>query len=314
MAVPGGLDLHSLRTIPLFQGLEDRALRALLTDASLKRAEDGTVLFIQGDEADRFYVLLDGWVKLYRVTDDGAQAIVTVVAPGETFAEAAMFASARFPVCAEAVGEALTLVLTKRAFTAALTADPQIALAMLAAFSLRLRHMVETIEQLQVRSTPQRLADFLVRHCGTSSGPASVDLPFSKVLVAQRLGMRPETLSRALASLRARGVVVAGNRVTIADVGRLRAFRDAPNRTSAVGATDPGDCGHGKNDHDGTDPLDQAKRLAEENGCCANTEDGDQREGERRDIYGDVPQRRQIEPECQGVLDNTGDSRKPEDL
>ena len=227
MEAPGKVSLPQLRSIPLFQGLGDHALQRLLVDATFRRVEDCTVLFIQGDEADRFYIVIDGWVKLYRVTDGGAQAIVTIVGPGETFAEAAMFASARFPVCAEAVGTATVLAMTKRAFTESLIADPQIALAMLAALSGRLRHLVETIEQLQVRSTPQRLADFLIRHCGAESGPARVDLPFSKVLVAQRLGMRPETLSRALAALRNRGVAVEGHRVTIEDVGRLRAYRDA---------------------------------------------------------------------------------------
>lgn len=227
MDAPGKDYLARLRSIALFQGLGDQALGRLLADAMVRRVEDGTVLFIQGDEADRFYIVIDGWVKLYRVTDGGAQAIVSVVGPGETFAEAAMFASALFPVCAEAVGTATVLTMTKRAFTDSLAADTQIALAMLAALSGRLRHLVETIEQLQVRSTSQRVADFLIRHSGSDSGPATVDLPFSKVLVAQRLGMRPETLSRALASLRDRGVTVDGHRVMIADLGQLRAFLDA---------------------------------------------------------------------------------------
>lgn len=219
-----GADLERLRCVPLFQDLAEELLRSVMSAASVSRVDDGAILFIQGDEADRFYVLLEGWVKLYRVSEDGAQALVTVVAPGETFAEAAMFASERFPVCAEAVGAATVLAISRRRFTASLAADPQIALLMLASLSARLRHLVERIEQLQVKSAPQRLAHFLARLCTQTSGPAIVELPFAKVLVAERLGMRPETLSRALVALRAHGVRANGNQVTIADIQRLRAF------------------------------------------------------------------------------------------
>ncbi len=220
--------LSLLRSVPLFQGLTDDVVPTLLSGATVRQAEDGAILFLQGDKAHQFYVLLDGWVKLYRMTEDGNQALVTVVAAGETFAEAAVFASGQFPVCAEAVGRVTTLVISRKAFIKSLASDPNIAVAMLASLSLRLRHLVERIEHLQVRSAPQRLADFLVRLSAPSREPATVGLPFAKSLVAQRLGMRPETLSRALAVLRREGVVVNGGQVTIVDRERLQAYSEAP--------------------------------------------------------------------------------------
>lgn len=221
-------DFARLRRVALFQGLSEPSLRTLLADASVRRVDDGTVLFVQGDEADQFFVLLDGWVKLYRLTEEGAEALVTVVAPGETFAEAAMFAQQRYPVCAEAIAASSMLVIGRGGFAASLAADPQIALLMLGSLSKRMRHLVERIEQLQVKSAPQRLGDFLVRLCTQAAGPATVELPFAKGLVAQRLGMRPETLSRAMGALRRVGVTARGGRVAIDDVARLRAFCDAP--------------------------------------------------------------------------------------
>ncbi len=221
-------DFPRLRRIPLFQGLSDPSLRTLLADASVRPVDDGTILFVQGDEADRFYVLLDGWVKLYRLTEEGAEALVTVVAPGETFAEAAMFAQQRYPVCAEAIAPSFLLVIARRGFAASLAADPQIALLMLGSLSKRMRHLVERIEQLQVKSAPQRLGDFLVRLCAQADGPATVELPFAKGLVAQRLGMRPETLSRAMVALRPVGVTARGSQVKITDVTRLRSFCQTP--------------------------------------------------------------------------------------
>jgi CRP-like cAMP-binding protein len=247
-AAAGGLGPHDaalVRRIPLFQRLSDRALGSLLAEAVVRTVPRGATLFLQDEPANRFYVLLDGWVKLYRLTAEGAEAIVNIVAPGETFAEAAMFASARFPVCAEVVADARVLSLTAPAFARSLAADPDIAFAMLGALSLRLRHLVQQIEQLQVKSAPQRVADFLLRLCPPASeearvpdgaAPATVTLPFNKALIARRLGMQPETFSRALGRLRPLGVERHGATVVIRDPAALRAFCAAERSSGPEGS------------------------------------------------------------------------------
>jgi CRP-like cAMP-binding protein len=217
-------DMRRLHAIPMLQGLSEHALRRLLSAAIVRRVPAGTTLFIQDEPADRFFVLLDGWVKLYRLGEDGTEAVVTIVALGETFAEAAMFASARFPVCAETVGEATVLSFDANGLSHSLADDPGIAFAMLGSLSLRLRHLVERIEQLQVKSAPQRVGDFLLRLCPGDGGPVTLTLPFSKALVARRLGMRPETFSRAMRTLRPLGVEQRGTTIAVGDIARLRAF------------------------------------------------------------------------------------------
>src|SRR5271166_4628076 len=80
----------------------------------------------------------------------------------------------------------------------AVLAEPQLAFDMLAAASMRLRQLVDEIEQLKARSAPQRIADFFVQQATESSGPARIALPYEKALIASRLGMKPESFSRAL--------------------------------------------------------------------------------------------------------------------
>lgn len=215
-------DAAQIRSVPLFQTLTERALDALVASSTLRGVPRGTTLFLQDEPADRFFVLLDGWVKLYRLTRDGGEAVVHVIAPGESFAEAAMFANGRFPVCGEAVSDARVMTLTAAGFARCLREDDAVAFAMLGSLSLRLRHLVTQIEQLQVQPTPQRVASFLLRFCPEGGGRASFTLPFDKALVARRLGMQPETLSRALARLRAAGVETQGAQVTVADLDALR--------------------------------------------------------------------------------------------
>lgn len=226
-AAAGGLrprDAALVRKIPLFQRLSDQALRSLLAEAAVRPVARGATLFLQDEPADRFYVLLDGWVKLYRLSEQGAEAIVNIIAPGETFAEAAMFANAGFPVCAAVVADARVLTLTAQAFARSLAEDPGIAFVMLGSLSLRLRELVRQIEQLQVKSAPQRVADFLLRLCPPDAGSVTVTLPFNKALIARRLGMQPEIYSRAMAKLRPLGVEQQGAKVVIGDPERLRRF------------------------------------------------------------------------------------------
>ncbi len=217
-------DMALLRHAALFQRLSERTLRAMLTGSGLRSVARGTTLFLQDEPADRFYLVLDGWVKLYRVTPGGVESVINVVAPGETFAEAAMFASAKFPVTAEAATNCRLLSISRAAFTRALESDPGAAMAMLASLSMRLRFHVQQIEQLQVKSTAQRVGDFLLHFCPAGPGNATFELPFDKSLIARRLGMKPETFSRALAKLRNIGVETHGATVSVEDLDRLRSY------------------------------------------------------------------------------------------
>jgi CRP/FNR family transcriptional regulator, dissimilatory nitrate respiration regulator len=217
-------DVATLRAIPLFAKLSDRALALLVGVAQVRAVSRGATLFVQDEPADRFFVLLDGWVKLFRLTREGAEAVVHVIGPAESFAEAAMFADGKFPVCAEAVTDGRVMTLTADGFARCLREDERIAFGMLGSLSLRLRDLVTQIEQLQVQPAPQRVAAFLLRFCPAGEGAINFALPFDKALVARRLGMQPETFSRALAKLRAVGVDTQGGAVTVADRGALRRF------------------------------------------------------------------------------------------
>lgn len=217
-------DAQIVRNLPLFQQVPEPVLAALLATATIRSVERGTDLFVQGDPADRFFVVLEGWVKLYRINRDGAEAVVHMVNTGESFAEAAMFAQGNFPVSAQAVTDLRVLAITSQAFARCVQADVGTAFAMLGSMSMRLRTLVQQIEQLQIQSAPQRVGSFLLKMCPAGQGTALFLLPVEKSLVARRLGIQPETFSRALAKLKPVGVEVQGAVVSIADIDALRDY------------------------------------------------------------------------------------------
>ena len=217
-------DLEILQRVPLFAGLDEPQLDGLLRDASVRDHPKGQLLFQQGDTADRFYVVLGGWVKIFRLTPDGDQAVMGLFTHGETFAEAAMFMGGSFPASAEVTEEARLLRIQSGPFRKRLHAEPEIAVAMLASVSRRMHYLVGQIEQLQLRSGTQRVAHFLLKQCPAQEGPAEIVLPYDKSLIASRLGMKPESFSRALARLRDLGVSTARSHVSISDTAALAKY------------------------------------------------------------------------------------------
>ena len=208
----------------LFAGLPRDVLRTLLKDSRVVKHPRGKVLFLRGEPAEYFYLVLDGWVKVFRDNPEGEQTVIAVMKTGETIAEAAIFMGRAYPASAEVVNASRLLEVSGRSFVAQLRRDSDLALSMLTAMSMRLRRMVKHIEQLQANSTPQRLGNFLLSLSADEADTKVVQLPYDKTLVAARLGMKPESLSRALAKLRAFGVVTRGNKVELTDIGRLRSY------------------------------------------------------------------------------------------
>lgn len=226
MAALSPEDLEIVRKAPLFSDVSDDVLQALLAEARVGEYSRGQILFLRGDPAERFYLLLDGWVKIFLDTPAGEQTVLEIMKTGETVAEAAIFLGMAFPASAEIADDARLLEIPAAPFMAKLHEESGLAITMLGALSKRLHFLIQHIEGIQTHSTPQRLAGFLVGLSSEAEGRAEVRLPYDKSLIAARLGMKPESLSRALAKLRHCGVTTRGGVVTIADIERLRDFSE----------------------------------------------------------------------------------------
>ncbi len=206
----------------LFRGLPEDMLIRLAGNAAPRQYSKGHLLFQQGDQADHFYVILSGWVKLFRMMPDGEEAIVHIFAPGETFAEAAMFSGRVYPVSAQIVADARLLSINSNLFEQQIAESPKIALRMLAGTAERLKQLVTELEQIKGRNSLERVAFFLLELCPKEATSAILDLPYEKSLIASRLNIKPESLSRVLKKLRHYGVKSIKNQVIIPDVAQLR--------------------------------------------------------------------------------------------
>ncbi len=225
--MPSGLrsdDIATLKHTVLFGALSEDVLQPLIADATVSHHERGAMLFMQGDPAASIFVVLDGWVKVYRMTTAGEEAVVGIFTRGQNFAEAAVFTGGTYPASAEAVTEVRLLKIPAKRVFDLITEKPQVSLAMLASTSQHLHVLVRQIEQLKAHTGAQRVAEFLVSLAPVRSGPCKIDLPYDKALLAGKLGMKPESLSRAFQRLRSCGVDIKRETAVVKDVACLADF------------------------------------------------------------------------------------------
>lgn len=211
-----------IMALPLFDGLEAPILERLMADATAVTCERRSLLFSAGAVADCFYIVLDGQVKLFALTPDGRESIVEVFTPVSSFGEAAMLSMGVFPLHAEVIEDATLIRVGRRAFISALRQDHAVAYRMLGGLLRWHQRLSGEIWHLKVQPPWQRVAEFLLALTDAREGEALVALPFNKEVLASRVGIRRESLSRVLARLRELCVRTEGNSVRIDDVGELR--------------------------------------------------------------------------------------------
>lgn len=220
-------DIRRIRELPLFAGIAPQTLDAILAEGVVRVRSSGAQVFLEGDPVDRFFIVLSGWVRLYRVNAAGHVTTLEIFGPGESFAEGAMHMASGYPVSAEIITTGRLLEIPASSFIRRLHNDPDLALSMLSSMAIRLKKFVTRQERMTTLSAPQRVATFLLRFVDPGAAAehsAVIELPYDKQLIASRLGMTPETLSRAFRRLQSAGVMVEGNEIRIETIGRVKKF------------------------------------------------------------------------------------------
>lgn len=224
--------LDRLRLCRFLAQLPTGDLDLLAASATVERLAAGAVLFRSGEAADRFFVVAAGHVALFLGDPGDAAKIATIIGPGETIGEACVCGGGAYPVSALSFVAGELIVIPGAVLCERLCARRETVLAMLSEMSLRLRRLLRQITDLKMKTAAQRLGGYLVERSEITQGPATVQLPYEKKLLANHLGMQPETLSRAQMKLQAVGVRYQKklNAFAVHDIAVLRSFtQDHPD-------------------------------------------------------------------------------------
>lgn len=224
MKTPDDHIRQRLRRCYLFAGMDGAAYQEVIDHANVIRLAAGQTLFRQDDPLSAIYWVVEGMIRLYRVSPQGEEKVIDLVGPGRSFAEAALFMGGHYPVCAVAQSASRLVAIDATHFRDWLAQDTQRCFRLMAAMSARMHKLLTDIDRLTLMKGTDRLLQYLLDHADPDeAGRLVVELEAPKQVIASHLGIKPETMSRLLHKLAEQGcITVQGNRIYLDDPARLQ--------------------------------------------------------------------------------------------
>ncbi len=221
------VDISHIRQHYLFSSLSQRELTEIAAHAHFKNLSTDEHLFFQGETADHFYFIQSGQVKLTRLTPDGNEKVIEILMPNQTFAEAVMFMDREdYPVTATAIIPSTLIAFNSVQFLKILQQNPKTCMSLLGDLALRLRGRLQEIENLTMKNATYRVVRFFLAELEKQNRKdGRVELNLQKQLIASRLSIKPETLSRIFSALKAQGILETDRKaIVISDIEALKHY------------------------------------------------------------------------------------------
>ena len=187
-----------LSGIPSLSGLSENQLEEIQQIIIHKHLNKGGPIYTEGDHGNGFYVVVQGLVKIFKVSSEGKEHIMRIVGNGESFGQVPVYAGRSFPASAQAIAKSHLLFFPRTAFVELIIGNPSLALSMLSVLSMRLREFTVHVENLSLKEVPGRLAAYLLYLADEQGNEKRIRLNISKTQISSLLSTAPETLSRIL--------------------------------------------------------------------------------------------------------------------
>ncbi len=174
-----------------------------------------SILFIENQLAEYFYYVVDGNIKLSKLTENGKETIIRIVHNNEIFAEATLYGRKTYPVNAAAINKTYLLAISIKGFQELCSKNNAFVLKLFITMSHQLRYLVDMINDLSSTDTTKRLMKYLYA-LKEKKGSSIIKLPIPKRDLAMLLGAAPETISRVFTKLQNDGFIkIQGREITI---------------------------------------------------------------------------------------------------
>lgn len=215
-------DKNILSRTPIMANLGPVSQAALIDMASVANYEARDLLFREGEAAEHFFCVLSGYVRLFRLNKDGREADIRICGPGDTFAECLLYLGPTYRYNAQAAENVTVARFELQKVRQLAEREKDMARTIMQLLSSHLLSTMDCVANDRLQTAPQRVAHYLINNCPQDTTSASIRLPFQKSLLAGKLGLAPEALSRAFSLLRRCGVTVRGRVIHITDIGALK--------------------------------------------------------------------------------------------
>ena len=199
-----------------FMGISDvKILEALKPITKIITLENKYTLFNENEKADFFYYVINGNIKLSKISHDGKEIIIRIVHNNEIFAEAVLYGRNTYPVNAVSINKTYLLAISISGFKELCFTNQEFMLKLFITMSHQLRYFVDMVNDLTSADTTSRLLKYLY-NLKEKTGSSTITLPISKRDLSMLLGAAPETVSRIFTKLQNDGVIsFNGKEITI---------------------------------------------------------------------------------------------------
>lgn len=212
----------------LFDGLDEDGMQLLLNNSSLQDYPAGRLLIQQGDPPTHLYYVIEGILKTFRTDIEGGEAPIRLLKKGDTCMDAVIFMGGPSPISVQVLESAKVLLLPEAFIRAYVLKNPQFATNLLRIVTKHYKNALHQLDSIITKPPVQRLGYYLLKlHLEQKSENLDIVLPFRKALIANHLGMTPETFSRALKEIKKSGIDIDQDRITLRDAYALCHFCDA---------------------------------------------------------------------------------------
>lgn len=192
--------LKLLQQAPLLNALDAEQFKALLITASVSDLAEGELLFQQGQRLEQIFICTEGFIKLFRLTPNGDEKIVEIISAGNSFAEAVLFLGGQqYPVHAVALKPAQVVGINAEQYQKILRSSVDICFHLMGLMSKRMHWLLTEVDRLTLHNASFRLVSWLLEAPSYATNTILLDVP--KHVLASRLSIKPETLSRILKRL-----------------------------------------------------------------------------------------------------------------
>ena len=218
-----------LKNNKFFSSLEQDELDEVEEIMRLRNYNRGEIIFFEGEEGDGLFLLKSGKVKLTKMVESGEEQILTIIKPGNIFAEVVLFGNANYPATATALEDSKIYLIRSQDMTKLIKDKPSIAVKLLDVMSKRLRRAQKLVRDMGLKDTTRRTASLLIylaeEHGVEKNNKVRIDIKLTQKELANMIGTTRETISRVLNKFKDAGIVsTAQRKMIINDLNSLKDF------------------------------------------------------------------------------------------
>ena len=229
----------------MFSSLSEPQFKTVMAESRAIVINKDQPLFLQNQRALHFFVLVHGQIKLTRTGIDGNEKVIDLIHPSQSFAEAVVLSQYDvYPVNALAIKKSRVIAIQAQTYLGFLKQSTELCLGVMARMGQRMHWLINEIDRMVLHNATYRLISYLLEQIDAdSANQTEFRLNTPKSVIASRLSIAPETLSRTLKKLTGKklidyqrnGIIILRDVPELRRLIMLEATSDNPHESSALG-------------------------------------------------------------------------------